>query len=70
VSDLNVLRSDIVAFIVAYATQHGFAPTVREIARGVGCSSSSTVQAQLDILEAQGWITLDQRIARSIVVVK
>lgn len=37
-------RGRIVSFVGAFYAEHGYPPTLREIGRGVGLSSSSTVQ--------------------------
>ncbi|MEU7905340.1 MarR family transcriptional regulator [Actinoplanes sp. NPDC049118] len=44
----------ILDFVRAHITTHGYAPTVRQIADGVGLASSSTVSYQLGKLEAKG----------------
>jgi repressor LexA len=49
-------RRRILDFIGAYTSEHGYSPTVREIGRAVGLSSSSSVHAQLFTLAHQGLI--------------
>jgi repressor LexA len=41
-------------YIAQYRAEHGFPPTIREIAAGVGLKSTSTVAYYLRDLEAQG----------------
>lgn len=47
-------------FIVNYMRRNSYAPTVREICRGVGLKSTSTVHSHLKRLDEQGRIELDQ----------
>lgn len=52
---------------------HGYAPTYREISLATGLRSISSVQYQLDVLEARGFIVRysknSQHIARGIALV-
>ncbi len=50
-------REQIVAFIDQCITGNGYSPTVREIGRGVGLTSTSTVQHHLGWLREEGRIT-------------
>jgi len=43
-------------FIVGFREKHGWSPTVREIGRGVGISSSSTVHKRLARMKFLGMI--------------
>ena len=47
-------------------SQDGVPPSVREIGAAVGLKSTSSVQANLDALEAAGYITRDPMLKRSI----
>lgn len=49
-------QQSILDYIGDYSAVNGYAPTVREIARGVGLASVSSVHAQLDVLERAGRI--------------
>ena len=49
--------------------QDGVPPSVREIGEAVGLRSTSSVQANLDALEAAGYISRDPMLKRSIRVV-
>jgi repressor LexA len=55
-------------FIVNHVSEHGYAPTTREIARAVGLRSTSAVEHHLHMLEHDGYIRHTPKIARSIVV--
>jgi repressor LexA len=58
--DLDYRATQIVAFIARHIETHGFAPSVREIGDGVGLSSTSSVQYQLNRLIRLGIL---QRVA-------
>lgn len=47
---------------------HGYAPTIREIQRELGISSSSVVAYQLEALEQRGLIRRTPHVSRSIVL--
>lgn len=51
---LMVNNDEIVTFIACHVREKGYPPTFREIGRGVGLSSSSTVQKRMDTLKSQG----------------
>jgi len=53
---ITTKQQAVLDYIRAYHREHGLAPTVREIARHVGVSSSCTVQRCLDALERKGAI--------------
>jgi repressor LexA len=43
-------------YVEEFVTGHGYPPTVRQIAAGLGYSSPATVQAHLDGLRQMGYI--------------
>lgn len=53
-------------FIQRYTNQHGFAPSVREIARAVGIKSTRAVQYHIDILVRDGLLERQDRRARTL----
>lgn len=59
-------RLNILNYIRDFMTQHGYAPTVRDIVRGCQISTSSVVQYHLNVLEKEGFIKRDPQIFRSI----
>lgn len=61
----NVTRT-LYEFLWRYINEHGFAPTQREIQRGLGWASISSVRHHLDILEAGGLIEKEYATARGI----
>jgi repressor LexA len=62
----NARRDKILAFVRSYAEEHGFAPSIREIGRAVGISSTKAVKYHLDILVNQGLLERTDRQARTI----
>jgi repressor LexA len=59
-------RQRILSFIGRFLNERGYAPTVREIARGCKISTPSVVQYHLNTLEREGHIRRDPEIFRSI----
>jgi len=59
-------RLNILNFIRSFIQERGYAPTVRDIARGCSISTSSVVQHHLNVLERQGHIQRDPQVFRSI----
>ncbi len=55
-------------FIISFYEEHSYPPTVREICKAVGLSSTSTVHAHLTKLEQRGLISHKPSKQRSIVV--
>lgn len=61
-------RVDMVRYIREYCATHGFAPTITEIADGVGLSSPNGTRLHLLRLQDDGFLTVRSRIGRSIVL--
>lgn len=61
-------ETDCLEFMRAYIALHGYAPSVREIARGVGLVSLSAVSAHLRKLEKHGLIRREKGLSRAIQV--
>jgi repressor LexA len=59
-------RLRILDFIRKFLDKRGYAPTVRDIARGCNISTPSVVQHHLNKLESQGHIYRDPEVFRSI----
>lgn len=53
---LTPRQRDVLAFIRTSVTDHGYAPSFREIGDAVGLSSSSSVRHQLRALERKGFL--------------
>ncbi len=67
-NDLTKRQKEIFEFIRGYASKHGYPPTVREIGKAVGLTSSSTVHAHLANLEKIGLLRRDPTKPRAIEV--
>lgn len=63
-------RKKMVTFIERYWKKNGFAPTIQEIAEGVGLSSPNATRQHLMKLQAAGVIQMRPRVARSIRVLE
>lgn len=63
-------RELIVAFVGKFFTEHGYAPTMREVGRGVGLTSPSSTRHHLLHLRSAGELTWTDGIARSLRVVQ
>ena len=63
---LNTTRENILQFIHGFIDERGYSPTVRDILKGCGISSTAVVQYHLDVLEKEGRIHRDPEIFRSI----
>jgi repressor LexA len=66
---LTQRQSEIYDFVVHYADQHGYPPTVREIGAAVGLASPSTVHAHLANLERAGYLKRDPTKPRALELV-
>jgi repressor LexA len=65
---LSVRQRRILEFIREFYGANGFAPTLREIAVGVGLGSPSTVLYQLGELQRMGWVRRHPGLPRALVV--
>jgi len=59
-------RKRILNFITGFVREKGYSPSVRDIVKGCGISSSSVVQYHLNQLENLGFIHRNREISRSI----
>ena len=66
--DLTKRQQEIFDFIRRYSDKHGYPPTVRDIGRAIGLTSSSTVHAHLANLEKIGLLRRDPTKPRAIEV--
>jgi repressor LexA len=57
--NLTKRQREVFDFIKRYSAQHGYPPTVRDIGKAIGLTSSSTVHAHLSNLERLGLIRRD-----------
>ena len=66
--DLNQKEMEILFFIKKIIETHGFSPTVREICKGVGLKSPSSVHGYLERLEAKGYIEKSAMKNRTVII--
>ncbi len=67
-TDLTPRQQRILAHIKASIDAHGYPPSMREIGRGVGLTSSSSVAHQLRALESKGYLRRDPNRPRALQV--
>lgn len=67
-SKLYYKQVEILNFIKSSTAKKGYPPSIREIAKGVNLSSSSTVFCHLQKLEKLGYIERKSKQPRSIVI--
>jgi len=69
--DLNLTKrqQEIFDYVKRYVSEHGYPPTVRDIGKAIGLTSSSTVHAHLANLERLGLLRRDPTKPRAIEVI-
>ncbi|MFH1151197.1 MAG: transcriptional repressor LexA [Actinomycetota bacterium] len=65
---LTKRQMETLEFLGSFRRENGYSPTVREVAGGLGVSSSATVAEHLDSLEAGGLIARQRDHARSVLL--
>lgn len=65
---LTKKQTDILAFIVGYVKERGYAPSYREVGGHFGIGSTATVHEHVKNLERKGYLSSDPDAARSIEV--
>jgi len=68
--ELSTKQKRIVDFIASFIEERDYPPSVRDVVKGCGISSSSVAQYHLNVLERKGYIRRDPEISRSIGLVK
>jgi repressor LexA len=66
--NLTKRQQEIFDFVKRYVSEHGYPPTVRDIGKAIGLTSSSTVHAHLANLEKLGLLRRDPTKPRAIEV--
>ena len=69
-NELNNREKDILKFIEKQVKEVGYAPSVREIGKAVGLSSTATVHAYLAKLEEKGYIKKETQKGRTLRLLK
>jgi repressor LexA len=64
------LKKKVFEFIKQFIAENGYAPTVREIADGVGTCVPSTVLTYLQILKSEGYVNYVDGKSRTIRILK
>ena len=65
-TQLSIRQARMIEFIRSFRLDHGYPPTVREIGREVGISSTSVVDYNLNALEKAGLVRRDREVSRGI----
>lgn len=68
--ELNKRERDILKFIEKQINEFGYAPSVREIGKSVGLSSTATVHSYLSKLEEKGYIKKETQKGRTLRLLK
>lgn len=63
-------QAEILTFIQRYSETHGYPPSVREIGRALGLTSSSTVHSHLAALEKKGYLHRDPSKPRALEILR
>ena len=66
--NLHVRQIEILRFIISFLEEFGYPPSIREIAKGVNLSSTSTVHQHLNKLEYFGLIKRNPTLPRAITI--
>jgi repressor LexA len=66
--NLTKRQQEIFDFVKSYGSEHGYPPTVRDIGKAIGLTSSSTVHAHLANLEKVGLLRRDPSKPRALEV--
>ncbi|STR67875.1 LexA DNA binding domain-containing protein [Klebsiella michiganensis] len=66
---LTFRQQEVFDLLVAYINQHGYPPTLSELADMLGVSSSNAVLLHLRALERKNFIKLSRRVSRGISIV-
>ena len=69
-NELTIRQKQILRYIIKQIDKNGYAPSVREIGRAVGLSSTATVHSYLKQLEDMGYIAKENQKGRTLRVIK
>ncbi|MFC2016084.1 LexA family protein [Chloroflexota bacterium] len=65
---ISARQKEVLGFIGQYVECRGYPPSIRDIAKGCGMSSSSVAMYHLIVLEQRNYLRRDPKISRSIVI--
>jgi repressor LexA len=63
---LSARQEAILRFITRFLEESGYPPSIREIGKAVGISSTSVVNYNLNVLERDGYIARDREVSRGL----
>ncbi len=63
---LTKKQAEVLDFVKEFLANHAYAPSYREVAKGLGLSSPATVFEHIRALHAKGYLRLDKGAARSV----
>jgi len=66
--NISTKQKEILSFITWYISYRGYAPSIRDVAKGCRISSSSVARYHLKVLEERNYIRRDPNVSRSIVL--
>jgi len=69
-TNLSPRQREMLKMIRSFALEYGYPPTVRQIGRAVGISSTSVVSYNLGVLQRKGYLTRDREISRGLRLVE
>lgn len=69
-SRLTRRQQEILTFVHRYTESHGYPPSVREIGRAMGLTSSSTVHSHLEALSRKGFLRRDPSKPRALEILR
>lgn len=69
INELTGMQRKVYIFLKEYVEQYNYAPSVRDICKAVGLSSTSTVHGHLSRLEAKGFIRKGDGKSRAIEII-
>jgi repressor LexA len=70
VMPISEKRKRVLDFIAAYIEEKNYPPSLRDIGKGCGISSTSVVQYYMKVLERDGFIHRDHEVSRGITVTR
>lgn len=62
---LTKRQSEVLKFVKGFMKDSDYAPSYREIAEGVGCSSPATIHQHMQALKGKGYLDVDSNAPRS-----
>lgn len=65
---MKATDEQILDMIARYVSEHGYSPSMRDVAEMAGLKSTSSIHRRLRLLRDAGKLTFDDRISRSIVL--